>query len=177
MLFEQPREMCHCWGHGDEPSANPQQPPDGQARTSRGAGSTRRVCSTQPRPAAGLCQNGLWQLREAQCSYESSDVQWRVWWIYALRVSTQQTDMRHNLWLVLWPYMYLLSLNNSFSQRSLEVCVGKVSWATTGIGQLCVCTSRLWANISWVKSLGEFFQRKIVTAEIKATTFTNDKKL
>lgn len=46
-------------------------------RASRGAGSTRTACTTQSDTAAGLCQHGLCDLREAQCTYESSEVQWR----------------------------------------------------------------------------------------------------
>lgn len=117
----------------------------GAGTATRGAGSARTACTTESSIAARLCQNGCVTSEKHSAVMNLLMCRGEYDGYMPYGHTTWQTDVRDNLWPSTTP---VLSLNNPFSPRSLEVCVGKVSWATTGTGQLCVCTFRLWANIS-----------------------------
>lgn len=87
-LLEQPREMCHCWECGDEPSADPQQPPERQAQEPTEVLGIPEQPAPQSGTAAGLSQNGLSDLRETQRSYESSGAMESMMDIYLRGIQT-----------------------------------------------------------------------------------------
>lgn len=146
--------------------------------TSRGAGSTRTACTTSG-TAAGLCQNELCDLRETQCSYESCDVQWRIWWVCDLwvdnladRYGRQPVAAHHHHVVITVPQQPFLS------KISRGLCRKTPLSHDRNRAVLCMDTQAVSKH-----QQGERFRKlfpkelKIVKAEIEAATFINDKKL
>lgn len=118
----------------------------------------------------------LCDLRETQCSYESADVPWRVRWIYALqaynladRCGRQPVAIHHPRVVPQQPFL---------SKMSRGLCRKSLLSHNRNRAALCMHIQTVSKH-----QLSEKFRRlfpkemKIVKAEIKATNFTNDKKL